>query len=124
MEQEDKTGTIKPGEILGRFVHNVEDFDPYLVAAFEAILDDETCSRTQPSSEPIRSLSDILNVREDFMILHGYFLDPMIPISNKLEGALTPVVHDHTEHACKRLLHLFSHTLELEEVYGTFFLHI
>ena len=116
VEEEEKTETPKPGEILGRFVHNVSDYDPYLVAAFESILDDETYSRTPSSSEEIRSSSDLLNVREDFMILHGYVLDPMIPISNKLEGSLAPVVHSHTDHACRRLLHLFRHTLELEQV--------
>ena len=68
-----------------------------------------------PTDDPT-PVENILSVQDNFLILSGFTMDPMSPICNKLEEALEPVVRNHTDRACRRLVHLFMHTLELEEV--------
>ena len=69
-----------------------------------------------PSDMPDKTTEDILSIKDDFLVLSGLLIDPMTPISKKLEEALDPVVFSHTESACNRLVHLFRNTLQLEEV--------
>ena len=104
---EQKVAESLPGQVLSQFIHNVTDLDCHLVAAFETMLQQDVVE----SEEDV-----VLNVEQNFLILSGLILDPMCPLSNKLEGSLAPVVHSHTDRACKRLVHLFRQTLEMEQV--------
>ena len=101
---EQKVPESQPGQILSQYIHNVTDLDCDLVAAFETMLQ-----------------QDVVDAQEDVVgqnssILSGLILDPMCQLSNKLEGALAPVVHSHTDRACNRLVNLFRQTLQMEQV--------
>ena len=95
-----------PGQVLSQFIHNVTDLDCHLVAAFETMLQQDV---------DVDVDQDVgLNDGQNFLILSGLILDPMCPLS--FEGSLAPVVHKHTDRACRRLVHLFRQTLEMEQV--------
>jgi hypothetical protein len=96
------------GQLLSQFINNVTDLDSHLVAAFETMLQQDVVADTEQD--------DVLNCGQNFLILSGLILDPMCPFSNKVEGSLAPVVHCHTDRACRRLVHLFRETLEMEQV--------
>ena len=58
----------------------------------------------------------VLRGVDNFLILSGVILDPLCPLSSKIEGSLAPVVESQTARACTKLVHHFRHALQMELV--------
>lgn len=84
-----------------------DDLDKDLVAAFNLVFEDMPVPREEPLCE------QPLVEKSHFLVLSNFGLDPMKPMGSSLERALVPVVKEHSQRACSRLVHLFRHTLDL-----------
>ena len=107
---------IAEGLSLCDVIGNVDQYDPDLVAAYDIIsadlpnMDEEEFKFADDIEE-----GDNLIDPDRFLVLSGFGLDPVRPMTSTIKEAFVPVVHIHTDRACQRLVHLFRHTLDLEQ---------
>ena len=95
---------------------DIGGYDPYLVAAFDTLLSKAGGdSEYSTFNENKKEILKFQNGGKDFLLLSNYGLDPMKPLSSKLETCLMPVIVNHVDKASITLLNLFRNTLNLEE---------
>jgi hypothetical protein len=110
-ERAHKIPMITEGLSLCDLIGDVSEYDQDLVAAYDVIAADLPTLTNQHGSS---NEDDVLVDQDRFLVLSEYGLDPMQPMVSLIEVAFGPVVHEHSERACTRLVHLFMHTLSLE----------